>query len=244
MKVVSYNLHFGGRKGPDNVWQHMVRDFTPDLVFAQESRDPCKDLSAGDDIHGRHCLWKNAQDRDWGSAIFARTALLEPVPLGAFEGWVIGARINDIAIGGERRSLMVFSIHAKSPGPYVPVVRKILGTIEKAWDRTTPLILAGDFNMTMAYRQDGEALKNFPAEIEILERMRGDFGVVNAWQALHPGVDLPQTLRWSNDRTIPYHCDGIFLSEALLASVESARIVQEDHWTKASDHNPILVDFR
>jgi len=244
MRIVSYNLHFGGRKGPGNAWEIMGREFAADLVCAQESRDPCRDLAAGGDVHGKHCLWKSAQDRNWGSAILARSALLEPVPLDAYEGWVIGARVHDIAIGDGRRSLMVFSIHAKSPSPYPPVVAKILDCIGRAWDGTTPLILAGDFNMTMARRQARETLKNVRAEIDILKRMHDEFGVVNAWQALHPDVDLPQTLRWSNDPKLPFHCDGILVSESLVAGLASACIVQQGHWATASDHNPIVVDFR
>jgi hypothetical protein len=43
----------------------------------------------------------------------------------------------------------------------------------------------------------------------------GDRG--NVWADCHPGAVLPQTLRWSKDKLVPYHCDGI-LARPLVAA--------------------------
>lgn len=40
MKIVSYNLQFGGKLGVANSWQELMQEFSPDLVFAQESFHP------------------------------------------------------------------------------------------------------------------------------------------------------------------------------------------------------------
>lgn len=37
-------------------------------------------------------------------------------------------------------------------------------------------------------------------------QLREEFGLINAWQALHEGEDLPQTLRWTSNKSAPFHC--------------------------------------
>ena len=137
--------------------------------------------------------------------------------------------------------MLIFCIHAPSPGPYEPSVKQILNEITKKWDKT-PIIIAGDFNLTTALRHPTEPEgPNTIGEREILERLRRELGLFNAWQILHPNENLPQTLRWAKDPLPNYHCDGIFVSHNYLPHLVSANIESSNDWGKMSDHNPIVV---
>ena len=243
MKIVSFNMHFGGKTGPNNSWQRLIAEVAPDIVFAQESFHPEEYLSAEALAQFTEPVWKSVPGRKWGSAILSKNHQLEPVTLQGFEGWVVGAEIPDLVVGGIEQRALVFSIHAPSPGPYEPVVKAILDAIAKRWSKT-PMIIAGDFNVTTAFRHSAEKVpppKNTAGERKFLNRMRREFGMMNAWQVLHPNEDLPQTLRWSKDPVPPYHCDAVFLSHAHLAHLSEATIENSGVWSEMSDHNPIIV---
>lgn len=240
MKLVSYNMHFGGNKSRGNPWKQLMQEFSPDIVFAQETFHPDRYFSPDELGQFEKLVWAGVPNREWGSAIVSRNHHLEPISLPGFDGWVVGARVSDLVIEGVQRSAMLFCIHAPSPGPYEPAVNRILDEIAKVWDKS-PLIVAGDFNVTTAIRQPSEALRNSQGEIRLQKRLKEEFGLVNAWQRLHPNRDLPQTLRWTKDQQAPYHCDAIFLSHDHLSHLLSANIEGSEKWTGLSDHNPVVV---
>lgn len=119
MRVVSYNLHFGGNKGAGNPWQKLFQELAPEIVFAQETFDPTTYLSAEGMRGVKGCVWSKVDGRAWGSAILSTVHKLTPVHLPMFEGWVVGARIENLVLGGKPQSAMLCSIHAPSPGPYM-----------------------------------------------------------------------------------------------------------------------------
>ena len=246
MKIVSYNLRYGGNSviGPENHWQRLIRDFDPDIVFAQESVHPERYFSPDDFAQFKGCLYCAVPHGMWGSAILSRNHQLESIPLPEFDGWVVGARVPDLKINGLAQAALIFSLHAPSPGPYEPIVNRILDAIAQRWDGT-PMIIAGDFNVTTAIRHPSEERgPNSSGERKILERLRTQFGMSNAWQALHPNENLPQTLRWSRDPLPYYHCDAVFVSHSHLRYLASAKIDNSGDWGRLSDHNPILVTFK
>jgi len=221
------SLHFGGDKGT-NSWQQIIQEFTPDIVFAQESFSLNEYLLEDDLAQFKDHVWFPVPERKWGSAILSKNYQLEPISLPEYDGWVVGARIADLKIGGIEQSTMVFSIHAPSTKiPYERHVNLIIDEITKRWGNT-PMILAGDFNLTTAaIMNPTEKLKNTDGEIKILDRLQSELGLINAWQHLHPNDDPPQTLRWTGNKTTPYHCDAIFLSETLLPHLVNAKIPHE-----------------
>lgn len=243
MKLISYNLHFGGKANDGNAWQRLIGDFSPDLILAQESFHPNDYLLQKQHVRSDRCVWSRVTDRKWGSVIYSRADSLERVDLPEFEGWVAGAMIRNAQIGGDRQDLLAFNIHAPSPGPYEPTVNRILDAIAKRRDGT-PLILAGDFNITTARRHPAEELKNTKGEIRLLDRLRNEFGLHNASQALHPDAALPQTLRWTKNPQMPYHCDAVFVSGSHLAHLETATVERTGLWSSMSDHFPVVVTLR
>jgi exonuclease III len=241
MKIVSYNLRSGGKTGKDNHWQQLVQHFDADIICAQESRHPREYFSEAEFSKFKDCVHLSVGHGKWGSAILSKRHILEEVHLPQFKGWVVGAKISDLMIGGVSQETMVFSIHAPSPGPYLPGVNRILDEIATVCGKT-PLIIAGDFNVTTAVRHVSElAMKNTAGERKLLTRLRKDFGLFNAWQTLHPNENLPQTLRWSRDPVPPFHCDGIFLNHNYLPHLVDAKVVGTGGWSTMSDHNPMLV---
>lgn len=246
MNIVSYNLRYGGNTSvsPENHWQRLMKDFEPDLVFAQESVHPEKYYSGEVFAGFKSALYTPVPHGKWGSALLSKTHALEPITLPGFEGWVTGAKVPDLKIGGSSQTAMVFSLHAPSPGPYEPHVNRILDAIAKVRDGS-PLIIAGDFNLTTAVRDPLDPLgKNIPSEKRILERLRCEFGLFNAWQIMHPNQPLPQTLRWSKNPLPHYHCDGVFVSHVHLQHLVQAKVESAGHWGTLSDHNPIFVSFK
>ena len=245
MKIVSYNLHFGGNTNPDNHWQRLNSEFQPEFICAQESLHPSKYFSPEELAKFKGCIHSNVHHGRWGSAILSRNHILEEVTLELpeFDGWVVGAIVHDFKVVDTSKTVLILSVHAPSPGPYEPRVSRMLDAIIQKWGQT-PLIIAGDFNITTAIRQFGEDLQNTTGEIRILMKLKNEQNVHNAWQFLHPKDALPQTLRWSKNPKLPYHCDGIFLSEFLLPDLTSAEVISDGFCGSLSDHNPIVISLQ
>jgi endonuclease/exonuclease/phosphatase family metal-dependent hydrolase len=246
MRFVSYNMRSGGKLGQDNTWQQVIGEFAPDIVFAQESLHPSKYFSASEFTRFTGCVHEHVHHGKWGSAILSRNHHLEPLalPSGEYKGWVVGALISDVLIGGATQPIAAFSIHAPSPGPYERHVKNIIAEIAQTW-KGVPLILAGDFNLTTAaIRRPSPVLKNTPGELQILEMLKTELSLFSAWQHLHPNDDPPQTLRWTGNTTTPYHCDAVFLGNDHLESLMSADVKSTGVWGTLSDHNPVIVELK
>lgn len=243
VKVVTYNFRFGGGSKDPNLLKALLNDLAPDLIFAQEAFHPSEYLSQQDLSEFAGVVHRAVPARNWGSMIMSRHWPLQEIVLPEFEGWVVGARLHTAAIGRESAPLTIYSIHAPSPGPYQPIVDRILDRIQAMWDGT-PLMIAGDFNLTTAVRHSSEALTNSRGELEMQARLRKDFDLFNAWQIVHPNESLPQTLRWSKDKAPPYHCDAIFVSGRHLKFLEQAVIHASSEWSERSDHNPVSILMR
>ena len=90
------------------------------------------------------------------------------------------------------------------------------------------VILCGDFNL----RPD-----------DPLHRAILDIGFVDAWQALHPGEPHAHTFKLyeREEGESPYCCDFVFVTPDLAPRLASIRVDSEN---QASDHQPVIVEFR
>ncbi len=95
------------------------------------------------------------------------------------------------------------------------------------YPRPASSILTGDFNM----RPDDP----------LVARLRQDWD--DAWQVAHPDAPHPPTFFpfQSESNTAPYCCDFVFVSRDLAPRVAAVRV---DLKTQASDHQPVVVEFR
>ena len=106
------------------------------------------------------------------------------------------------------------------------------------------LVLGGDFNVAVGYRQPRERIRILRGERDVLDRLTKEFDLVSCWQAANPDRPLAQTLRWMGNPSAPYHCDGIFVPRSWLPRLESCRVVRGSRWSQMSDHNPVVADFQ
>ena len=140
-------------------------------------------------------------------------------------------------------ALHLYSVHMPPDGgSYIKAANRLLDGLLPIL-RGTPVLLGGDFNLTVGRRQADEIRQNRPSELDLLERLEQEFGLLPVWGLTHPHRPLPQTLRWARDPKPPYHCDGVFLPTALTESVDHVRVLADSPWTELSDHNPVLVDW-
>jgi len=95
------------------------------------------------------------------------------------------------------------------------------------WPRPTSSILTADFNMP----------PEDPLYARLLESWR------DAWRIAHPGVPHPASFHVHDKEkgVAPYCCDFVFVSEDLAPRVAAVRVDAE---TQASDHQPVIVEFK
>ena len=105
------------------------------------------------------------------------------------------------------------------------------GTPYQPKPHTRDAVLCGDFNFERDSGEHGAVVAQMPAN-----------GFVNSWDVLHPGEPFPATFR-IYDRTYgpePVGCDFFFVSESLIPRVRRFAV---DQATKASDHQPVLIEL-
>lgn len=247
MKIVTYNLRFGGKNRVH--WNEILEEFSPEIFLMQESYAPKEHLSPL--LHGtkhQNAVWSpvesNGKTMGWGSAVFVASHEPNPISLPDFFGWVVGAEIADFSCpNGEQRQLRFFSLHAPSGmGSYQKVVNAILDMLLDHRDGCD-VIIGGDFNLTVSERHESEERVTKKADLKIQARLRDEFGLINCWQMANKDCPLPQTLRWGSDRTVPYHCDGLFVPASWALHLKSCSVISGPKWDGLSDHNPVVAEF-
>lgn len=245
MKIATYNLRAGGKAGHRIHWQRLLDTVEPDIFLAQETLHPSEYLAT--DFYQQFAQQMHWQvvpvHRKWGSAVFVRQGQVRPLaPLvTAFEGWVAGVEVTETGwplLAG--RSLYVFSLHApRGRSSYVKQVNAILDCIQEQVPSDEDVIIGGDFNLTVGFRHPTESLgQNYP---KLMGRLQRQFGLMNSWQMANPNQNLPQTLRWSKNKALPFHCDGIFIPARWYPWLESATVLSGENWDPLSDHNPVIA---
>ena len=235
MRLVSWNLDRGRAAG---AWQDVARDHDADLVLLQETTEPQSDSLSH---------WEAVLPQRWGSAVIAMDGQLQRVEIPEYRGWVTGSRWSR-GTTASVEEVYVFSIHSPThhkDAPrksYVHEARTIVTQINAAVPLGAPLIIGGDFNFaSLGERVDGERRAMDPSEQEALDAFRAK-GFLVAWRDLHPTAPLPQTLRWSGDRAIPFHCDG-YLVRGLEVSRLTCEVVLKARLDAVSDHRPVNLVY-
>ena len=162
------------------------------------------------------------------------------IAVAGFNGWVTGGEL-DRRCWLTRRPLRVFSVHCP-PGEhgYVRTMGKILDRIARL-ARDADLVLGGDFNVAAGSRGPDELVRFSAAERALLERVEQELGLIPCWRTMNPATPLAQTLRWTGNRTMPYHCDGIFVPARWRSRLVSCEVVAGEEWERLSDHNPVIA---
>jgi len=227
-RLATLNMLKGGgrRVAPDDV----LRDTRADLLLLQEA--------SGFAAASSRWVWQPVHARGWGSAIHVARGRLEPIAVPGFDGWVAGAQWNAAHV--ER--LGVFSVHAPhGAGGYSARVHHILDAVAVAARRAgaRDIVVGGDFNICISARSHRGALSAREHAVHL--RLRDEFDLVNVWDWLHPKALPPQTLRWTGNPAVPYHCDGLFVPQRWAASIRRCVVLQSARWCARSDHNPVVA---
>lgn len=242
MRIITYNLRTGGASKTH--WSKVIDNFDPDLLLVQESYEPVLHLptKAHGNLH-RNACWKPVAGLKWGSAVYIKGGMARPLELPDFHGHVVGIEVDGSTFSVcEGRPFRVFSVHAPDRGGYQRAVNSILDMIGKNCGEGN-LVIGGDFNLTVGERLVNEYEATSSANLAIINRLKDEFGLASAWQAINAGLPLPQTLRWAKDKTIPYHCDGIFIPQSWVSRLQSCTVISGSEWDYLSDHNPIVADI-
>jgi endonuclease/exonuclease/phosphatase family metal-dependent hydrolase len=211
----------------------VLRDTRADLLLLQEA--------AGFAGAAHQRVWQPVQARAWGSAIQVARGRLTPIIVRGFEGWVVGALWH----GPSGDAVAVFSVHAPhGEGGYCGRMHRILDAIGAAARvaATPQIVVGGDFNICISPRHHGgEPVGARQRAVQV--RLHDEFGLINAWDTLHPRSVPVQTLRWTGNPTVPYHCDGLFVPRGWLARLRSCVVLNSARWCARSDHNPVVATF-
>ncbi len=231
MKIATYNFLHGGSRTRSGHLARVVTAFDADIVLCQEARPPEEFSNNGGQSQ---FFWRPVRGYAWGSGIYVRGLSASEVRVPGFSGWVTG-----VELALTRRTL-AFSIHCPAgAGGYVQVMHRILDRLRRL-RKGADLILGGDFNVAAGYRPPDDVIRFTRGERELLDRIRNEFGLVPAWQTANPGLRLAQTLRWSANRSTPYHCDGIFVPANW--RIRQCFVCHGAEWESLSDHNPVFAE--
>ncbi|HUP09155.1 MAG TPA: endonuclease/exonuclease/phosphatase family protein [Caldimonas sp.] len=227
-RVATLNLLKGGGRRVHAA--RVLADVRAELLLLQEA-------AALDDDVGAVRAWRAVEGRAWGSAIVATHGRLEPLDVPGFEGWVVAARWHRFA----QAALTVVAVHVPhGPGSYVGSLRRILASLPL--DAGDACLIGGDFNVCISPRRHAGGTAR-AGELEIQARLRDEFGLVSCWDALHPRRAPPQTLRWTGNREVPYHCDALFVPMAWTDRLRACVVCSSARWRARSDHYPVVATF-
>ncbi len=243
MRLATYNILKGGSHRVH--WVRMIEDLGVDLLLVQESfphHEHLPPLLYPD--AQKQTAWETVEQCRWGSGVYSKTGVVKLVGVPGFSGWVVGAEISGASWqGGIADPLLAFSVHAPSrKESYQRQVNKLLDEIKKIAG-SQEVVIGGDFNLSVSYWPGSERPVS-KKDMAIQTRLADEFGLINCWQTTNPDQQPHQTLRWTNDRTIPYHCDGLFVPKSWKDRLESCVVLAGKEWNRLSDHNPVLAHFR
>jgi hypothetical protein len=244
LRLVAYNFLSGGSARRTGHWSRVLRTLEPEVVFGQECRPPgeCPGESFRPDAHDSF-LWRPAgRAHRWGTGVLVRAGRLAPIVVPQFDGWVVGGEIRNSRWSA--RPVRIFSVHGPAgERGYVRTMHEILDRILHI-EGHADLILGGDFNVAVGRRTADDPRPFSRGERDLLDRIGGELDLISCWQTANPGRRLAQTLRWSRNPNVPYHCDGIFVPSAWGSRLASCRVVRGPRWTLLSDHNPVFAVLR
>jgi len=233
LRIVTWNFLAGGSSRRTAHWQ-LIRDrLAPEILMTQE----CKPDLAGQGWSDQ--LWARAAGPGWGTGLYVARGRISRIPIPGFSGWVTGGELDGCRV--TRRPLRAFSVHCP-PGQhgYVSNMGRILDRLAPL-SRDADLVVGGDFNVVAGLRGPDEPVRMSGAERLLLRRFSDELGLIPCWQTMNPGAPLAQTLRWTGNRAMPYHCDGIFVPARWRGRLGSCEVLCGSDWERLSDHNPVVA---
>lgn len=236
MRIVTYNLAHRAKEQ----WSKIFSDFDPGIVLAQEARHPQVDVPDIYKANKDKFLWSPITG-SWGNVLFIKQGKMTRLNLPELGNWVTAVEVTEFDWPPlSNRPLRLFNVHVPTREGVHKVKLFLNDLLDKIinFSSEADLIIGGDFNLTVGLRGKNDSKDSQT----LLTRLRKEFGLINCWQTANPNQPLPQTLRWGTDKTIPYHCDGIFVPAAWYQYLDSCEVFSQG-WETLSDHNPVVATF-
>jgi endonuclease/exonuclease/phosphatase family metal-dependent hydrolase len=263
VRLLSWNVQWcrgmDGRVDPKRIAQEAKRLADPDVLCLQEIARNFPEMagSSGEDqvedllevFKGYEAFFAPGVDipgargrRQFGNLILTRlpvgrvmrhqlpwpaAADVQSMPRAAVEVVTGGIRVTTTHLeyySKEHRGAQIdhlLGLHREACGPHRKVDEP--GSYE-SYERGESAIVCGDFNLK----------PDDPHHRRML-----DGGYADAWQALNPGKPRQPTFHLYDDEE-PYCCDYVFVTPDLVPRIKVLRIDSE---TKASDHQPVMVEL-
>ena len=243
LKLLSYNIRFGGR-GREARLAEVIRAVSPDLVVFQEATDSGRNRTTG----------KRDEFPYWSAQRSHSIAYISRIKI-AYHEWhyPAGAKHSFLEIVPEGSEARIFGLHLSArfskwdERQRAREIRNLLKGIER--HQSGFHVLVGDFN-TLA---PGEILEvqRMPAWIRALVWISGrdiqretiqvmlDAGYADGYRRLHPDIKGYTFPTWDPHVRLDY----VFVPSSFADRLKSCEVITEvPGVTHASDHLPLLAN--
>ncbi len=243
VKLLSYNIRFGGRRREQELAE-VIRRVDPDIVVFQEATD----TRVIDQLAAETGLTRSAARREHSIGYISRLEISHHewhYPAGAKHSF-----LEIVLAGSEER---IFGLHLSamfskwSERRRVREIKSLLKSIERY--QAGFHVLVGDFN-TLA---PGEVLevKRMPAWIRGLVWLSGrdlqrdtiqhikDSGYIDVYRTLHPDVKGYTFPVWDPHVRLDY----LFVPKPFVDRLKLCEVINDAEAAKASDHFPLLAQL-
>ncbi len=263
MKVMSYNTLFGGFEGNDgkrfDAQMQLISEVQPDILLVQELKgytgDGMKRLFKMEERINMRGFIAPALHTGQNTGVFIKLAL-KPVSVEIdsehFHHAVVSAAVS---VPGSAKPLTVISAHLCPFGPHVRL-REAAYLVNYADDSAFTLV-AGDFNSVSSHDPDPAGMAELPSRFRARYVTPDGATDRNVLKTLYQagfvdiafkfGKHIEPTVPAANFKGtefVPFRSDYILATKALAATVASYSVIKNPLTDMASDHYPVLGEFK
>lgn len=264
MKVMSYNTLFGGFDSTDDrrflAQKKVVEAVDPDILLVQEAKNfeanGNRRLYAVETAFNRRGFLALALHTGQNTAIFVRDGI-QPI---SFESDAThfhhAAAFGTFNVPGFEQPITVISAHLCPFGAHVRLTEAAYLASHAAPDKLT--IVAGDFNSVSPYDPEPIGWETLPSHFQARYlSLDGKISDKRILETLYLAgfVDIAHQFNQHQESTvpgkafkgtefIPFRSDYILASAALAKAATSYAVIKNDYTDIASDHYPVVAEFR
>ncbi len=263
MKVMSYNTLFGGFDGNDgkrfDAQMQLISEVQPDILLVQELKgytgDGMKRLFKMEERINMRGFIAPALHTGQNTGVFVRPSL-KPVSVEIdSEHFHHAVVMATLIIPGSAKQLTVISAHLCPFGPQVRM-REAAYLVNYA-DESAYTLVAGDFNSVSSHDPDPSGLAELPSRFRaryVTSDGTTDRSVLKAFYqagfvdiAFMFGKHIEPTVPATNFKGtefVPFRSDYILATKALSETAASYSVIKNLLTDMASDHYPVLGEFK